>query len=65
MEDKIAFLRPYNGKRMRFEADTKEGNHITVEGTVKIITVCGRERVYITDSTGYGIYINTDEMEMR
>ena len=61
MEDKIAVLRRYNGKRMRFEAGLKDGVSFVIEGTVCIRTVGGKERVYITDDNGNGVYINADE----
>lgn len=60
--DKIAALRGYNGKRVRFEAETKEVGHVVIEGTLKILTVNGEEKVYISNDSGDEIYINADEI---
>lgn len=60
--DKIAALRGYNGKRIRFEAETKEVGRIVIEGTLMILTVNGEERVYVSDDSGNEIYINADEI---
>ena len=61
--DKIAALRAYEGKRMKFLWDVGDGVKGEIEGIVTIRTVDGDERVYIRSDDGLEIYMNVSEME--
>lgn len=63
--DKIAALRAYDGKRMRFRWEEGGGAEREIEGVVTIRTVDGNERVYIRSNDGLEIYINVSEMEVN